>query len=93
MVHPDQEMLQNEKLFTDPSTLVFKELQNCVWKIPNKQKATMKLKVLFLQTKAKLFGDLFFMHQAVWTLLCETALADWPFHPAEQDRVTRYVTL
>lgn len=93
MVQPDQEMLQNEKLFTDPSTLLFKELQNCVWKIPNKQKATMKLKVLFLQTKAKLFGDLFFMHQAVWTLLCETPLADWPFHPAEQDRVTGYVTL
>lgn len=47
MVSTDREMLQDEELFTNPSAVLYKELRNCVWQIQNKQKATMKLKVLF----------------------------------------------
>lgn len=71
-------MLRDEKLFTDPSTLQYKELQNCAWKIQNKQKATMKLDIVVLQTKTSLFGDNMFSSRTL-RFCSEKPLTDWPF--------------
>lgn len=54
-----------------------KELQNCVWKIQNKQKATMKLKVLFwvwlFWHQASESGDTMFSSRTFWFAVWESS--------------------